>query len=218
MRTMKVAAFALLYSTASLAGDCGTAQCGTDSDSLSGSQSQEQYNSIAQSPTMALNSSQSNTVVNANSFASDSLTISADGGFSQSGQCATNTFTMSAGGGVNNSQSKPMDYRTESDNMFISGSIVIPFGSAQDNCLERQAVGVRATEMAFARYKITTCISLMNAKMDLAVLAKVDPKNFGHCPEVMAQAQQGLHGEIARKAVAQYKASIQPILDEALRK
>lgn len=193
------------FSFDSNANACDTGSCGDDTTNLSGAQNQSQYNQLTQAPTMALNSSQANTVVNANSVTSGSFSHSADGGISYSGSCATNTFTISAGGGYNGSETRPVNYRSRSDNAFVQATLVVPFGAAQSDCEELQELQTRSAKFAYSKLQVTTCLVFIKQGIDLQEMAKFDYEQYGICPQVAAAAEKGHHGRIAEEAVRKYR-------------
>ncbi|CAH0448105.1 hypothetical protein SM033_00281 [Vibrio phage vB_VpaM_sm033] len=190
------------------ASTCETGGCGDSNSNLSGSQNQSQYNTLQQSPTMALNSSQSNTVLNASHATSGSISHSADGGISFSGSCPTNTLVVNGGYGENDSESFPTNYRSESNNAYVNVGVVIPWGQAVDDCNEGEALKIRTAKFAYTKLQISTCLVFMQQGISLDAVAKMSPE-FAICPKVAMQAEQNMHGRIGRQAVEQYKKNMQ---------
>ncbi|QNI21125.1 hypothetical protein [Vibrio phage vB_pir03] len=196
------------FSFSSNANECSTGGCGDSNSNLSGSQNQSQYNTLQQSPTMALNSSQSNTVVNATHQTNGSFSHSADGGINFGGGCPTNTLIFTGGAGNNRSHSRPSNYRSDSNNMYAAVSLVVPFGEAVDNCQEREAVSVKAAKYAYTKLQVSTCLVFMRQGINLQSLAEMDPQ-FSICPRIALEAERNFHDEIGRRAVEQYKKNMQ---------
>lgn len=187
---------------------CETGGCGDSNSNLSGSQNQSQYNTLQQSPTMALNSSQSNTVLNASHATSGSVSHSADGGISFSGSCPTNTFVGNVGYGENESHSRPSNYRSDSNNAYINLGVVIPWGQAVNDCAEGERLKIKTAKFAYTKLQITTCLVFMQQGISLDAVASMS-EEFAICPKVAMQAEQNMHGRIGRQAIEKYKKAME---------
>lgn len=192
------------FSFYSDASPCSTGSCPDNDSHLSGSQSQSDYNTLEQSPVLSMSGSNSNSIINANSVASSSVSMSADGGINLSGTCATNHLVMGVYGGQNNQSMARSGYSSTSNNIGGQVSVVIPWGEAQNNCLEGEEVKLRVAKIAATKMTLNTCFEFMRQGMSLQVLANILPE-FSVCTQVAAEAEKNYHGQIGRAAIEAYK-------------
>jgi hypothetical protein len=193
-----------LSSTTYAATDCASGGC-NNSSALGQSQSQSDYNSISQSPQIAMSGSNSNSIINSNVTTSTATSLSADGGFSTSGACPTDTFFVTGGVGTNDVTTKPSWFESDSVNMNVQLGYVHHFGEAKDRCLEGKAVEVKTAQLGYSRLLIVSCMSFINTGANLQEIAAQFPE-FQVCPKIAQDALNGFHGRIAEEAVRKYVA------------
>lgn len=200
---LTMATSTLLWSTY-LSADCIDSECGSGGGGqlgLSGSQSQAQENVINQAPTLAISANQSN-------MFSAEVPVAGVGtsfeGFNSNSNCPTNTFSFGVVGGANQMESHPSRNRSHSESVNIGAMVTMPWGDAVDVCLDNAKVSQKLAKVAYSKILINSCAGFANLGVSLEAMVAIEPA-YKVCGVIIAQANEGYHGDKYKKLVHDYK-------------
>lgn len=187
--------------------ECSAEGCNSNPNNSALNQGQETNNMVNMSPTMALGSSNSNVIMNSDTVAGSGVALSADGGINISGNCPTDSLITSVTMGGNNISTKPSYYESDSKNIQLTIGYSHTFGEGRRNCEEGQRVSLQAAKWEVSKKRVNGCIDIAKLGVSLTSIVAIAPQ-FKVCSKVFEDAQRGYHGEIARRAIEQYKQKV----------